>query len=142
MWSAPRARPRQFPQRLSHGIKGFDFAFNVSNLRLRSPPDFGTICSSRHSQRQQLSNFPKRKAEVLSAFYEFQPPHCIRRKKPITGCATGRLGQKSLPFVETHSFQVDANLLGEAANPERLCIGSHYHKASLNPVVWSRVKPF
>jgi hypothetical protein len=54
----------------------------------------------------------------------------------------GAVGQKSLPFVETHGFQVDANLLGEAANPERLCIGSHYHKTSLNPVVWSRVKPF
>jgi len=54
----------------------------------------------------------------------------------------GGLGQKSLPFIETHGFQVDANLLSEAANPERLCIGSCYHKASLNPVVWCRVKPF
>lgn len=142
MWSASRARLRQFQQRLSHGFKSFDFAFNVSNLRFRSPSDFGPVCPRRHTQCQQLPNFPKRKAEFLRAFDESQSPRRVRWKVPIAGCAAGRLGKKPLPFIKADGFQVDANLLGEASNCERLCIACCHYKASLNPVVWYRVKSF
>ena len=142
MWSARRARLCKFPQRLSHGIKSFDFAFDVGNLRLRSPSDFGAVCPGRYAQFQQLANFPKRKAEFLSAFDEFQPPRCVRRKEPITRRTTGRFRQKPLMLIEAHGFQVDANLSGKATNRQRLSIDFCYHKASLNPVVWYRVKRF
>jgi hypothetical protein len=72
--SAFRTSLHQFPQYLLHGLKRFDFAFNVSNLRFRSASNFAIVCLWRHTQCQQLANFAKRKAKPLCTFDKFQPP--------------------------------------------------------------------
>jgi len=139
-----RTSLHQFPQYLFHGLKCFDFAFYVSNLRFRSPSDFGIICLWRHTQCQQFANFAQRKAKLLSTFDKFQPPCRVRGIEPITRGATGRLGKKPVSFVEAHGFQVDAHFSRKATDRERVCAGSCHHKSNVKrnviPGVWYGVK--